>query len=127
MSGEVLMVDVGKCRHHCHHTNGISKKDFLELLEDSEDADPLEVRGAGFPAAPAHGYWVRHRPVHWHGLCVRPSGDSPQVPLEVRRRTVTQRRSVATGLYPQTVISYGRLLWPEAAVMSGFIACYCQL
>ncbi|XP_043227539.1 uncharacterized protein LOC122384312 [Amphibalanus amphitrite] len=43
MSGESLMVDVGKCRHHCHHSSGISKKDFLELLSDYEDIDPVEV------------------------------------------------------------------------------------
>ena len=41
------MVDVGKCRHHCHHSSGISKSDFLELLADYGDADPLEVGAIG--------------------------------------------------------------------------------
>ncbi|XP_037080836.1 uncharacterized protein LOC119101589 [Pollicipes pollicipes] len=42
-SGEDLVVDVGKCRRHCHHIGGLSRKEFLQLLEEHSDTDPIQL------------------------------------------------------------------------------------
>ena len=42
--GEELIIDVGRCRRHCRHHNGLSKDEFLRLLNTDRHADPVQVR-----------------------------------------------------------------------------------
>ena len=41
--GEELIIDVGRCRRHCRHTDGLSKDEFLNLLDSHRDTDPVQV------------------------------------------------------------------------------------
>ena len=46
--GEDLIIDVGRCRRHCRHSDSVSKNEFMQLLGTHQNTDPIEVT-ASYP------------------------------------------------------------------------------
>ena len=126
MSGEALMVDVGKCRHHCHHTSGISKKVFLDLLEDYGDTDPIEVcelgtstMTRGISTARPRTRYIRLPATGRTDNCVRHAS-----PVALGRVAPADTIPALYGVPPaQIVILTGHSIWAHRTVMNDFTIC----